>query len=153
MGSIDEMLPIGFIFCVQIGLRLISVITVISIVNYLLLVPTVFIAILFYYLRAFYLVTSRSIKRLEGVTRSPVFSHLNASIQGLTTIRAFKAQSILEKKFDNHQEFDHPHILLKNKEGFLYRMVEQTGKATAETLLNVAAANYKPYIDDPEVSS
>ncbi|XP_075236831.1 putative multidrug resistance-associated protein lethal(2)03659 isoform X2 [Lycorma delicatula] len=104
MGSIDEMLPIGFIFCVQIGLRLISVITVISIVNYLLLVPTVFIAILFYYLRAFYLATSRSIKRLEGVTRSPVFSHLNASIQGLTTIRAFKAQSILEKEFDNHQD-------------------------------------------------
>lgn len=36
-------------------------------------------------------------------------------------------------------EFDHPFNLLKNKHGFLYNMVEQTGRATADSLHNVAA--------------
>lgn len=36
-------------------------------------------------------------------------------------------------------EFDHPFNLLKKKNGFLYNMVEKTGKATADALHNVAA--------------
>jgi len=40
-------------------------------------------------------------------------------------------------------EFDHPHILLQNETGFLYGMVQQTGKAMAETLARVSADNYR----------
>ena len=35
--------------------------------------------------------------------RSPVFSHLSASLQGLQTIRAFSVQNKFIEEFDNHQ--------------------------------------------------
>ncbi|KAF5277747.1 hypothetical protein FQR65_LT03727 [Abscondita terminalis] len=104
IGAIDERLPLALMDVLQLGMSLLSIITIVTTVNYWLIIPTVLIFVLFFFMRMFYLSTGRSIKRLEGTTRSPVFAHLNASIQGLTTIRAFGAQSILEKEFDNHQD-------------------------------------------------
>jgi hypothetical protein len=36
----------------------------------------------------------------------------------------------------NLQEFDHPHVLLKNENGYLYQMVQQTRHAMAESVQN-----------------
>ena len=38
----------------------------------------------------FFRSSSRELKRLEGVTRSPVFVLFNETLQGLPTIRAFR---------------------------------------------------------------
>ncbi|GBP23004.1 Probable multidrug resistance-associated protein lethal(2)03659 [Eumeta japonica] len=101
IGAVDEVLPSALL---DIGLSLIGIVVVVAIVNYWLLLPTLAVGVVFYLLRIVYISTSRSIKRLEGVTRSPVFSHLNASLQGITTIRAFGAQEALIREFDNHQD-------------------------------------------------
>ena len=37
------------------------------------------------------------------LARSPVFSHLSASLQGLHTIRAMRVQEKFCEEFDNHQ--------------------------------------------------
>jgi ATP-binding cassette subfamily C (CFTR/MRP) protein 4 len=39
-------------------------------------------------------------------------------------------------------EFDHPHILLQNKEGHFYNMVQETGHIMAEQLSRIAEECY-----------
>ena len=47
---------------------------------------------------------ARSVKRLEGVTKSPIFSQLSSTLNGLTSIRAFKAEDMMTNEFDYHQD-------------------------------------------------
>ncbi|KAB0797841.1 hypothetical protein PPYR_08834 [Photinus pyralis] len=104
MGAIDELLPTAMLDYVQLSLMVLGIIGIISSVNPWLLIPTVVIGVIFYFIRKLYLTISRSVKRLEGITRSPVFGHLNATLQGLTTIRSIRAESTLIEEFDNLQD-------------------------------------------------
>ncbi|KAL4220738.1 Multidrug resistance-associated protein 4 [Mactra antiquata] len=104
VGHMDDLLPITFFDFVQCALLILGIIIVAGVVN-----PWVFIVVgplivLFVVIRRYYIRTSRHIKRLEATTRSPVFSHLSASLQGLHTIRAFGVQDKFIEEFDNHQD-------------------------------------------------
>lgn len=48
-----------------------------------------------------YIRGARSIKRLESIQKSPMISHFTASLQGLSTIRAFANQEAFEKRMDD----------------------------------------------------
>ncbi|CAL8127054.1 unnamed protein product [Orchesella dallaii] len=104
IGIIDEMLPPTLFDTVEVALQVIGVITIVSVNNIILLAPSLLLGVIFYFIRKFYLKTARSVKRLEGVARSPVFSHLSTSLYGLTTIRAMKVEQQFEKQFDAHQD-------------------------------------------------
>lgn len=79
IGQIDENLPIVMIDVVQIFLALTGIVVVVTTVNPLFLVPTFFIAVIFYYLRSFYLKTSRDLKRLEATSEfiMEIFLYMN----------------------------------------------------------------------------
>lgn len=69
MGQVDEILPSVMMDVLQIFLSLFGIVIVIAIVNPIFLIPTVILAVLFYYLRSFYLKTSRDVKRLEAISK------------------------------------------------------------------------------------
>lgn len=104
MGLIDDMVPPTAFDAIEIFVQLLGVIIMVAIIDYWIVIPTVVLIFIFYYLRKYYITTARSIKRLEGITRSPVFSHLANSLYGLATLRAFGAQKTFEKKFDDYQD-------------------------------------------------
>lgn len=56
---------------IQIFLQLFGIIIVITLVNYYLIVPTIIVGIIFYYLRVYYLSASRNIKRIEATSKYP----------------------------------------------------------------------------------
>jgi ATP-binding cassette subfamily C (CFTR/MRP) protein 4 len=104
IGIIDDMLPPTAFDAIEIFVQLFGVLIMIAIIDYWIIIPTIFLVFIFYYLRKYYITSARSIKRLEGMTRSPVFSHLANSLYGLATVRAFGVQKTFEKKFDDYQD-------------------------------------------------
>ena len=86
------------------GLTIAGILAVVTSVRPWSLLPILPLTGLLIVLRRFYMSSSRDIKRLEGVSKSPVFSHLSTSLQGLTTIRAFDAQQMLKEEFDHLQD-------------------------------------------------
>ncbi|KAI5613509.1 multidrug resistance-associated protein 4 [Silurus asotus] len=104
IGHIDSMLPWTFVDFIQVFLQIVGVIAVATSVIPWILIPVLPLLIVFLFLRRYFLQTSRDIKRLEATTRSPVFSHLSSSLQGLSTIRAFKAEERFQQTFDSHQD-------------------------------------------------
>uniref|UniRef100_UPI0037E899EE ATP-binding cassette sub-family C member 4-like n=1 Tax=Semicossyphus pulcher TaxID=241346 RepID=UPI0037E899EE len=103
IGQLDSNMPWTLVDFIQVFLQILGVIAVsVSVIPWIL-IPVLPLLIIFIFLRRYFLQTSRDVKRLESTTRSPVFSHLSSSLQGLWTIRAFGAEERFQKAFDGHQ--------------------------------------------------
>uniref|UniRef100_A0A8D0YX13 Cystic fibrosis transmembrane conductance regulator n=1 Tax=Sus scrofa TaxID=9823 RepID=A0A8D0YX13_PIG len=104
IGHMDDLLPLTFLDFIQTFLQVMGVVGVAVAVIPWIAIPLIPLGIIFFVLRRYFLQTSRDVKRLEATTRSPVFSHLSSSLQGLWTIRAFKAEQRFQELFDAHQD-------------------------------------------------
>ncbi|KAJ3394478.1 hypothetical protein HDU92_006863 [Lobulomyces angularis] len=60
---------------------------------------------IYYVMQKVYRATSRELKRLDSIMRSPFYSHFGESLQGIATIRAYKEQSrfiaVLDERLNN----------------------------------------------------
>ncbi|XP_072401337.1 multidrug resistance-associated protein 1 isoform X3 [Diabrotica undecimpunctata] len=78
----------------------------------LVIIPLCFI---YYFMQRFYVATSRQVKRLESVSRSPIYSHFGESVSGAHAIRAYNQQERFivesENKVDLNQICYYPGII------------------------------------------
>lgn len=54
----------------------------------------------FVVIQRFYVATSRQLRRLDSVSRSPIYSHFGETVSGLSVIRAYRHQD----RFLKHNE-------------------------------------------------
>ena len=69
-------------------------------VQYWAVIAAIPLVIVFVVLGMYYVRTTREIKRLEAKSRSPVYSHLSETLQGLTSIQCFKAEERFTQNFN-----------------------------------------------------
>ncbi|CAM9514742.1 unnamed protein product, partial [Chrysoparadoxa australica] len=94
-------------------LSVVAVVVVIAIALPQLIALMFPIIMLCYYWGSHYLHTSRQLKRLEAVSRSPLYSHVSEAVSGVVMIRAYEAQ----QRFIEQNE---AHNLTLNRSGHLY---------------------------------
>jgi ABC-type multidrug transport system fused ATPase/permease subunit len=100
--SIDSHVPTELIsFIIQWFTILTTAITICAVIP-ALVVAVVLVAVLNVYIGLRYVNSSRELKRLESVTRSPVFSCFTETVAGVATIRAYGAtQQFLQVMVDH----------------------------------------------------
>ena len=92
IGIMDELLPDIFLEAAQVVLFCIGAVVLPSILNPWIILPATPLIIAFILIGRYYVTTSRDVRRLEGVNRSPVLSHFSDSLMGLVTIRAYERE-------------------------------------------------------------
>jgi len=95
----DELLPATFFDFAVTALQVVAIVVLVVVVNPWVLLSLPFLVVSFFFLRTYYLATARSVKRLEAVSRSPVFSLLNEALTGLPVIRAYAMAPLLMRSF------------------------------------------------------
>ncbi|KAK7303090.1 hypothetical protein RJT34_13989 [Clitoria ternatea] len=109
LGDIDRnVAPFGNMFLGQVS-QLLSTFVLIGIVSTMSLWAILPLLVLFYVAYLYYQSTAREVKRLDSISRSPVYAQFGEALNGLATIRAYKAYDrmadINGKSMDNNIRF------------------------------------------------
>ncbi|XP_049281512.1 multidrug resistance-associated protein 1-like isoform X1 [Anopheles funestus] len=112
---VDNVLPVTIRAWLLFLFNVIGVFIVIAISTPIFLAVVPPLMVIYYFVQRFYIDTSRQLKRLESVTRSPIYSHFGESIGGQSTIRAYGQQNRFtqesERRVDYNQLVSYPTIV------------------------------------------
>ncbi|TQS35541.1 hypothetical protein Golomagni_04038 [Golovinomyces magnicellulatus] len=79
-------ISIGMMSCI---LAILVTIALVTFITPLFLIAAIPIGLMYVFVSIFYLRSSRDLKRIESVQRSPLFQHFGETLSGIVTIRAF----------------------------------------------------------------
>lgn len=97
-GCLDEILPQTFFFAIQMVLFVFTAALIPLVANAWLAAVVIPIVLLYVYIARYFMRTSRELKRLEAVSRSPVLSQISETLDGLDTIRSRGRQKEFAEK-------------------------------------------------------
>ncbi|CAN8194169.1 unnamed protein product [Coccothraustes coccothraustes] len=112
---IDEVIPPTILMFLGTFFTSLSTMIVIIASTPLFAVVIVPLAVLYFFVQRFYVATSRQLKRLESVSRSPIYSHFSETVSGASVIRAYRRVKafvdISDLKVDENQKSYYPGIV------------------------------------------
>ncbi|KAG0347607.1 hypothetical protein BG004_007368 [Podila humilis] len=91
-STIDEVLPRSFAGYSRTLFQVASVLVVVTLSSPSFVIVIIPFGLVYLWLQRYYLATSREIRRLDSVSRSPVFAHFQETLGGISTIRAYRQQ-------------------------------------------------------------
>ncbi|KAI2474106.1 ATP binding cassette (ABC) transporter subfamily C member [Diabrotica virgifera virgifera] len=102
--NVDENLPFQLLNCLEVAINVGAAATLLMTVNpYFFFYISVTFGVMLLFLKL-YLPITRNLRRLEASTRSPMIGHLNAALEGVTTVRAYKAENMIIDEYERHQD-------------------------------------------------
>ncbi|XP_039119671.1 LOW QUALITY PROTEIN: ABC transporter C family member 13 [Dioscorea cayenensis subsp. rotundata] len=99
---IDDSLPFILNILLANFFSLLGIVVVLSYAQILFLLLLLPLWYLFSKLQYYYRSTSRELRRLDSVSRSPIYSSFTETLDGSSTIRAFKAEELFMGRFIEH---------------------------------------------------
>ena len=100
----DVQIPFGIADFIACSTDVVASLIVISTATPLFLTAVIPIILVFLIIQQLYIATSRQLKRLYSVSKSPIFSHFSETVSGAQVIRAFQVIIFLTDVFHILQE-------------------------------------------------
>ncbi|KAI8647805.1 multi drug resistance-associated protein MRP [Parasitella parasitica] len=112
--TIDEVLPRNFNMYIRVFAQVVATVLIITFSTPFFLLLVIPLGFVYMAVQRYYLATSRELKRLDSVGKSPIYSHFQETIQGVSTIRAYDQQRAFvfqnQIRLDNNQRAYFPSI-------------------------------------------
>ncbi|CAF0999654.1 unnamed protein product [Rotaria sordida] len=105
--AVDSALPNAFSQSLTTLITVVATLIILVYGSWFAIIEFIPLAILFIYIQRVYIASSRQLRRLDSVTRSLIFANFSETIQGLSSIRAYRAQQrfidLCDKFMDRNQ--------------------------------------------------